>query len=278
MDLDVTGALGPERAALLDLLGSLAPDEWELPTECPAWTVKGLALHILGDDLSLLSRQRDAVPTGLLLYASQHPGLSFRQLLDGFNEQWVTAASFFSPALVVELLRCSGEWTEAFYRSVDLHELNEPVGFFAAKGPSPYWQLIAREYIERWLHQHQLRRAVGRPDLGPEHLATAAMVAVRSMAAHLARVDAPAGTVIDIEVPTVSHWTLHRADDGWVMRHDADAPAAVRFTVPAERATTLWSRGYVAADVRDAIHVDGDAGLADRVLSFIELALGRDKV
>ena len=58
--LDVTALLGPERAAFVDLLDALAPAQWDLPTECPAWTVKGVALHVLGDDLSLLSRQRDA--------------------------------------------------------------------------------------------------------------------------------------------------------------------------------------------------------------------------
>ena len=57
--LDVTASLMPERAALLELLRSLGASEWDQPTECPAWTVKGIALHILGDDVSLLSRQRD---------------------------------------------------------------------------------------------------------------------------------------------------------------------------------------------------------------------------
>ena len=94
--LDVTPALAPERAALLDLLRGLSTEDWERPTECPEWTVKGLVLHVLGDDLSLLSRQRDASLDGLTLYAIDHPGVTFRALLDGFNEQWVTAASFLS--------------------------------------------------------------------------------------------------------------------------------------------------------------------------------------
>ena len=45
--------------------------------------MKGLALHILGDDLSLLSRQRDVSKNGLVIYAGKHPGLSFRAVLDG---------------------------------------------------------------------------------------------------------------------------------------------------------------------------------------------------
>ena len=53
---DVTRVLRPERAVLLELLRGLSSEEWERTTECPAWDVKGIALHVLGDDLSLLTR------------------------------------------------------------------------------------------------------------------------------------------------------------------------------------------------------------------------------
>src|SRR6476620_9161611 len=96
--------LRPERAALLALLRGLSAADWEEPTECPAWNVKGIALHILGDDLSLLTRQRDASTDSLTLFATDHPGSSFRALLDGFNEQWVAASRFLSTELVIEML------------------------------------------------------------------------------------------------------------------------------------------------------------------------------
>ena len=40
------------------------------------------------------------------------------------------------------------------------HNIREPVGFFATGAPSPYWQVIAREYVERITHQSQIRHAV----------------------------------------------------------------------------------------------------------------------
>ena len=45
----VLDVLAPERATLCDLLRELAPDDWERPTECTAWTVRGFALHVLGE-------------------------------------------------------------------------------------------------------------------------------------------------------------------------------------------------------------------------------------
>ena len=160
--LDLTPLLAPERASFVTLLRSLDDEQWVTPTECPGWTVKDLALHVLGDDLSLLSRQRDRSANGVLLFAHEHPGLTFMELLDGFNEQWVIGARFFSTAIVVDLLERTGEQTAGYYGALDLDALGEPVGFFASGGaPSPWWQVIAREYVERWIHHEQIRRALG---------------------------------------------------------------------------------------------------------------------
>ena len=165
----VLDAMRPERQALLALLRGLAPSDWDLPTECPAYSVKGIATHVLGDDLSLLSRQRDAAQNGLVLLAEEMPGTDFRTLLDTFNDRWVAAAAFLSPELVVELLELTGEWTAAYYEAVDPSAPGEPVGFFGARGStSPFWHAIAREYMERWVHHSQILRALGRGSLAAE--------------------------------------------------------------------------------------------------------------
>jgi len=153
----------PERDALLELLAGLSADDWTKPTECPAYSVKGIATHVLGDDLSLLSRQRDDAVEGLVYMSDELPGADFRTLLDAFNDLWVATARFMSPALLIELLRLSGEWTVAFYESVDPDMPGEPVALFGARrdSSSPFWQAIAREYLERWIHHSQIRRALG---------------------------------------------------------------------------------------------------------------------
>jgi hypothetical protein len=55
----VTHLFSPERASLIDLLSTLAAGQWQAPTVCPGWSVKDVALHLLGDDIDLLSRRRD---------------------------------------------------------------------------------------------------------------------------------------------------------------------------------------------------------------------------
>lgn len=153
----------PERSALTGLLEGLGPDDWGRPTECPAYTVKGVATHILGDDLSLLSRQRDGAEQGLSLLSPELPDADFRALLTTFNDRWVAAAQFLSTKLLVELLGLAGEWTAQYYERVDPRAPGESVGLFGARQheSSPFWQAIAREYLERWIHHSQIRRALG---------------------------------------------------------------------------------------------------------------------
>lgn len=159
----VLDAYLPERARLIELLGSLDADQLALPTECPAYSVKGIATHILGDDLSLLSRQRDGAVQGLVFMADLLPGADFRSLLNGFNDQWVEAVRFLSPQMLLELLDLTGKWTERYYREVDPKLDGETVLLFGVPFgvPSPFWHAIAREYLERFADHSQIRRALG---------------------------------------------------------------------------------------------------------------------
>jgi hypothetical protein len=74
----VLDVLRPERAALLTTLEGLDGEDWNRPTECPAWSVQGIATHLLGDDFSLLSRQRDSAEPGLFAVAARRTACSPR--------------------------------------------------------------------------------------------------------------------------------------------------------------------------------------------------------
>ncbi len=118
-----------ERAALLDLLGSLSPAEWAAATACPGWSVKDVALHLLGDDVGRLSRGRD----GFVNPAFGGPDLDLGTwsglvaAIDRQNAAWVEGTRRLSPRLLVELLRFTGVLTESCFRGLDLDALGAPV-------------------------------------------------------------------------------------------------------------------------------------------------------
>ena len=62
------------------------------------------------------------------------------------------------------------------------------------------------------------------------------------------------------------------------MADGAGAEPTANLAVAEADATTLFSRGYLAAEVPAAFAVEGDVALAAWALAVIQLMVGRDKV
>jgi uncharacterized protein (TIGR03083 family) len=161
----VAPLVGLERSRLLGLLRSLAVEDWQRPTRCPEWSVLGVARHLLGDDLGLLSRRRDhylGTPAPESLTEVQ-----FIDWLDQLQIEWVRAARRLSPRLVVELLEWTGPRLVDVLSQEDLTVRSARVSW-AGPEPVPVWLDQLRELSEYWIHRQQLLDALDRPaDLDP---------------------------------------------------------------------------------------------------------------
>jgi uncharacterized protein (TIGR03083 family) len=278
--VDVLELLLPERAALCELLAGLDPHDWDRPTECPAWTVRGIALHVLGDDFSLLARQRDAeVPS--LLTESALPGWDGApaNVLDRFNERWVHAATFLSPALLVDLLDRTGTWTHDWYTTVDPEVRGEVVMLFGPD-PAPYRSIAAREYVERWVHHLQIRRAL---DLVPGPLGAppfdrgAYDVIARAISTLVALLVTDPSAAVTYEFGddawTFVHDDAHDTAHGWAPRHGTIDDATVTLAVDAATSPTLVSRGLTRPDAAAAFRVTGDEALGAALVDATAAAM-----
>lgn len=274
--LDVVHLFPEERALLLELLSSLAPKDWDRETECPAWSVKGIALHLLGDDFSLLSRQRDEAPPGVVFDVSIGRWQGLMGGLDEFNERWVVAAEFLSATLLIELLRLTGEWTHRWYAEVDPERRGEPV-LWVSPAPAPYWLLAAREYAERWIHQLQIRRAVDRPGLAEARFMIPAVAsAMRGLPLALSALPADAGAALTvcIDAETRHSWTVVRTESAWSLHDGEPAAPTARLVVDLETAAALFSRGLSRGDARAGIRTEGDGELGTTVAAGIAAFYG----
>src|SRR4029077_656591 len=102
----------PLRSQLLTLLAGLGEDDWARPTAAPRWSVKDVTTHLLGGDIGILSRTRNA-----FLPPSSAVG-TYSELVDlvnRLNEGWVVAARRMSPRLLRELLAFTGPEVEAYF-------------------------------------------------------------------------------------------------------------------------------------------------------------------
>ena len=268
----VTHLFAPERASLLELLSALAAGQWQAPTVCPGWSVKDVALHLLGDDIDLLSRRRDgAAPTDT-------PGkpAGFQELvasLDRLNQSWVEATRRISPRVLCELLAVTGEATERYLASLELFAVEESVSW-VRPDPVPNWLDVARQYTERWTHHQQIRDAVGVPGLKePAFMAPVLATFVHALPRAFAGAPAPAGTAVEVVVGGQAGgcWVLTRTSDGWRLAAGTAAQPMARVGLDAETAWRLWTKGIGRAAAEAGASISGDRALGGRVLDAVAI-------
>jgi uncharacterized protein (TIGR03083 family) len=255
--IDLRAAIDSERRALLKLLADLGPQDWLRPTAAGRWCVRDVALHLLDDDLGWLSRRRDGDLTSLI--PMNVPYREFVQALDDKNQRWVDAAQGLSPRVVRELLAWSGEQVASYYDGLDAAGTT---GVIWAGGDVPQWLGIGRDFTERWVHQQQIREAVGIPGDHSRYLPIVLAVFVWAFPNQF-NPAADVGTTVDITLGE-AQWHLVRRDDAWELNEGpGDAPvAAIEMD-----ADTAW-RQLTGATVRNgAVRITGPAHLAEPLLA-----------
>jgi uncharacterized protein (TIGR03083 family) len=255
---------------LLSLLADITPDEWSRPTICAGWSVKDVALHLLGIEIGNLSRRRDG-------QVDPGPPISnwgeLVAVLKDWNESWVVSARRMSIPLLIDLLRYAGrQWCE-YVRTLDPYALG---GSVAWAGPqlAPIWLDLAREYSERWHHQQHIRDAVGRPGLKqPRYLAP--VLATFAWALPRAFEGAPAedGTTVTLTIHSASggQWTVMRAEATWQLYAGAPYRPSAEVEMDEETAWRLFTRGLSATQTKERIHLNGDQQLAGRILEMVSI-------
>ena len=272
--LDVRPFLTGEREALLQLLADLTPAQWELPTICPGWSVKDVALHLLGDDVGVLSRGRDGFVSPAFaagIDVSTLPGLI--AAINRQNAVWVEGARRISPRLLIELLALTGELTEAYFAGLDLMALGGPVDW-AGPEPAPVWLDVAREYTERWVHQQHIRDAVGLPGL-TEHqwLAPVLETFVHGLPRALHGVPAADGTAVRLIVSGEAggEWLARLQEGKWVLGPAPNLEAAATVQLDQDVAWRLFTKGIAREEAKRTARIAGDPLLAERIFDTVSI-------
>jgi uncharacterized protein (TIGR03083 family) len=257
-------------AELMTLLRSLTPGDWQLPTACALWSVKDIVAHLLDTSLRRLSFGRDgldATPT--------RPVSSYGELvgyLNQLNAEWVAAARRLSPRLLMDLMDVAVPQLHAYFQSLDP---DAPARFgvaWAGEETSANWFDIGREYTERWLHQQQIREAVGAAGLtGRKWLNPALDIFLRALPFTYQAVQAPVGTSVEVEIrgEAGGTWTLQREGAGWALFAGPAVSAATRVSLDQDTAWNLFSKGLTPDDARRRVSIEGDSRLGRPVLGSL---------
>lgn len=255
---------------LLALLRELSAEEWARPTQCGSWTVREVAVHLLGGDMGTLSHQRDG-------FSPSHFDVkSWNELIQTINEQndlWVVGTRRLSPVLITQLLTFTGPQVIDLFRSLDPFATGDPVDW-VGPDPAPVWLDLAREYTERWHHQQHIRQAVKRPGmLEPEYLSPVLESFILGLPRTFKGFDAKPTTTIQInfEGPAGSQWALRRALTGWdLWRGEAKTPLAT-VTIPDQLAWQIFTKSLTPTKAQAGTWIAGDPTLGAKVLEMVSI-------
>ena len=209
------------RGRLDDLVASFDESDWRRATVCPGWDVADLVAHVVGDDLGRLSRTHDGAAG-----PPWRPGEDLPAFLDRINEEWVVAFRRLSPAVLVSLLGAGGDevltmWDEA----IDVDAAAGAVSW-AGLDQGVGWMDHARDTTEYWIHEQQLREAVGRPHVEPDEVAAVIDVMARGLPFALEDVAAPDGGHVEVRAADLGlAWRVDRRDGEWRFAGHRPPPA-----------------------------------------------------
>jgi uncharacterized protein (TIGR03083 family) len=270
-----------ERAALLDVLASLTPEDWPRETSCPGWSLKDIVAHLLADDLGRLSGGRDRYTGTRFEPSGERPfEAELLEFINQRNELWVDAARRLSPAVLIDLLRWSGHETQRYFESLD-PDAQASIGVsWAGESESANWFDLARELTERWLHQQQIREAADVPAFcDPQIFVPVLDTFVRALPHTFRDTHADDGTHVSVVIlapqPAPDPWSLEysllRRAGVWELLQPVEAEADASVSMDGDTAWRVFTKGITKPEAIALSTMDGDQDLAEKVFDTVSI-------
>ncbi len=238
-------------AALLDVL---RPPEWLLPTDCPGWTVQDHVAHIIGTESMLAGRDTPVSPAG------QSAG-HVKNEIGALNEIWIASRRDRNPGEILAELRAITAERLATLAAMTEEHLEAPS--WTPVGQATYRRFMQIRVFDCWVHEQDIRRAVGRSGHQSGPAAEASIDEVERSLGYAVgkKAKAPAGSRITFILTGPAPRRIHVAVDGRaVVLEELDAPASVTIEVDAADFVALACGRVTRAEVRMTIAGDEALG------------------
>ena len=251
------------------LCGSLNEGEWRLPTDCPGWSVQDQLSHLSGSESRLLGLPSPDHTPANTDHIRNDSGLR--------NEAVVDLRRSWPGSRVLE------EFRDVTTRRLDvLRDMTE--ADFSAEtqtpiGPGAMRDLIQIRIYDAWVHEQDMRRAVGQPGhlSGPvaEHAVGRTAMAMPYVvgrkvqppdgATVVFQVSGPAGSAVPVEM---------RESRGYRLDAVPESPT-VRLSMDVETFICLgcgrWDPAETLASGR--VSIEGDRALGETIVSQMNIMI-----
>ncbi|WP_027331677.1 maleylpyruvate isomerase family mycothiol-dependent enzyme [Mycolicibacterium tusciae] len=193
------------------LIEELGESQWQTATSLPGWSVHDVISHLVGTESMM--QGVDTPEADIDVSTLEH----VRNDIGVMNERWVRKLRDLSAA---ELLEAFRETTAGRRKALsDLPNAQWNDVTFTPAGPDSYGRFMRVRIFDCWMHEHDIRDAIGAPASVSELVGPAGDLALDEMAASMGFVvgklgGAPDGSRVSLELTGPLGRTINVAVEG----------------------------------------------------------------
>jgi uncharacterized protein (TIGR03083 family) len=253
--------------SISELVGPLVEGEWNRPTECPYWSVRDVVSHVIGIECELLGDPR---PIHTLPIDLRHITSEFKRYMEVpvDKRRHHTAPEMTSELEYIVIRRSRQLRNEA--RAPET-TVRSPV-FGEMTLENQLWQRV----FDVWVHEQDLRRALGKPgnldSPGALYARDWLLRAMPKVIAKEAGAKPGSAVVIDVHGPVEFMRTVRVDDQGHgTIDGSVSLGPAVTLTLDWETFVRLACGRVRPQAVADRFKVEGDEALAEDILAHFAI-------
>lgn len=249
------------------LCADLDQQQWKLATDCPGWSVQDNLAHMIGTERSLQGLPR----AGALATVPDH----VKNPIGEFNEAEVEARRAMSGAQVLAEWNALVEQRLATLRGAD-------EGYFAQEmmtptGPGTMADFLHIRVLDCWIHEQDMRRALGRAGHGggapAEHTVDRLLRTLPIVVGKRAATPEGGAVVFDITGDVERH-AVCEVNGGRAAFVDAPTAAPLAtISLDSEAFVVLATGRRNAAAMADRVHLSGDTALGKRIVDNLNMMI-----
>ena len=250
---------------LIEVLSGLSPQQWNKDTIFKQWRVIDTAAHLLDGAIRRLSIGREGYQMPAAEINKQGENL---ENLNNLNAGWLSACERLSPEILISQLKVVQDELYHYFKDLD------PVGnaLFPVSWAGEYVSDnrfdIAREYTERWVHQQQIRQAVGAQSLLEKQFYSPFLqICMKALPYHFKDLNPALNTLISVEIvgDAGAVWSIIRRVDQWEFTN-SESKADAHVYIDQNIAWMLFSNSIDIQASSQYWQVIGDQDLGGHVL------------
>jgi uncharacterized protein (TIGR03083 family) len=248
------------------LLESLAPADWPLPSDLPGWNVQAVAAHVAHLESVLAGAGEESADIGEPAHVTG--------LFGQYTEIGVVTRREWTPAEIIAEIRQRAAQRLHALRTDPPTDASARAPITPGGVPWSWERLLRNRMLDVWMHEQDIRRAIGRPGgmNSPAAQASADYFTEGFGFVVGKAVGAPPGTSAVLDV-TGSPTVAVEVDAGGRAQNLAQPPAEPTVRLGMDRETYILRAGGRRAALPGAVTIEGDQDLGATILDRLTVTI-----